>query len=581
MSGIYDQEVLIDLQKRGILNPKQAAQAWQETLASQKGLEGLLMEKSWVKEEEITKSKGEVYHIPYFDLAGKSVPPATLNTIQEDIAQNYQMIAFDKTDDELKVGLVDPLNLKAIEAAEFIAKKNNLRVSYFIVSPTNFANALKLYKALGEEVGEALEAAEEKFKPTDELSAEGLEGLNLEKVIKSAPVSKIVSLIIKHAIDSKASDIHIEPTPDGSKIRYRVDGMLRIALVLPNYLHGPIVSRLKVLASLKLDETRKPQDGRIRTLIGNQKVDLRISTMPLIETEKIVIRILDTSGVVLTLEQLGLRPKFVKQINVAIRRPYGLFLVTGPTGAGKSTTLYSTLNLLNSESVNIVTLEDPAEYFIPGVNQSQVNPDVGYTFAAGLRSMLRQDPDIMMVGEIRDSETAELAVHAALTGHIVFATLHTNDALGAVPRLMDLKVEPFLISSVLTAVMSQRLVRKICPDCKKAVKATPEIDKQIKDELKKLAADDRPKIEWNKDLTLYQGAGCNKCRNSGYKGRTPIAEVFTVTDEMKKIISSGFKMEAVATELGHQAVVRMRQDGFLKAIEGVTSISEVFRVMQE
>lgn len=581
MVGFYDHEILVGLQKKSLLTPEQAAQAWQEIQVSPKDLQGLILEKSWGKEEDIVKVKADVFHIPYVDLSGKNIGQEVLNLIQEDVASTYKMIPYEKTSDELKIGLVDPLNLKAIEAGEFIAKKNNLRASYNIVSPASFNNAFKLYKALGEEVGEILGAAEEKFRPLDELGEESLDGQSLEKVIKSAPVSKIVALIIKHAVDSKASDIHIEPTPEGTKIRYRVDGILRIALTLPSYLHSPIVSRLKVLASLKLDETRKPQDGRIRTMLGNQKIDLRLSTMPLIDTEKVVMRILDTSGVVLTLEQLGLRTKIVDQINSSIHRPFGLFLITGPTGAGKSTTLYSALNILNSESVNIITLEDPAEYFIPGLNQSQVNPEVGYTFAAGLRSMLRQDPDIMMVGEIRDSETAELAVHAALTGHIVFATLHTNDALGAIPRLMDLKVEPFLISSILTGVMSQRLVRKICQECKRPFKASADAEKQIKEALKDLPDEEKAKINFNKELPLFEGAGCGKCRNSGYKGRSPIAEIFTVNDALKKIISDGFKYEEVKKEMIHEGMVNMKQDGFLKALAGVTTISEVFRVMQE
>ncbi len=581
MPGIYDQDILTTLQSKAMLPPERSEAAWQEASQQNRPIEAVLLEKGWVKEEDLTKIKGEIYHIPYADLTGKSVPREVLVIIQEETAVNYQMLAYEKSENEVKIGLVDPLNLKAIEAAEFIAKKNGLLISYQIISQTSFKNAFKLYKALGEEVGEVLGAAQEKFgKPTEE-AVEDVKEEDFEKVIKSAPVSKIVSLIIKHAVDSKASDIHIEPTPEGTKIRYRVDGILRISLNLPSYLHSPIVSRLKVLANLKLDETRKPQDGRIRMVFGKQKVDLRLSTMPLVETEKVVMRILDTSGIVLTLEQLGLRPKYVKLINSSIRRPYGLFLITGPTGAGKSTTLYSALNILNNESVNIVTLEDPAEYFIPGINQSQVNPEVGYTFAAGLRSILRQDPDIMMVGEIRDGETAELAVHAALTGHIVFATLHTNDALGALPRLMDLHVEPFLIASVITGVMSQRLVRKICPDCKAAFPLPKELDEQIKKELKTLPADDQPKIEWSKPLQVFQGKGCNKCRDSGYKGRTPIAEILVATDPMKKIITAGFKMDEVREEIKNQGMISMRQDGFLKAIEGITTVSEVLRVMQQ
>lgn len=581
MPGIYDQDILASLQAKGLLTPEQVTEGWHQAETENRDISDVLMEKAWVKEEDLTKSKGDVYHIAYVDLAGRTPPRDVLNILSEDVAANYKMVAYEKVDNELKIGLVDPLNLKAVEAAEFIAKKNNLQISYQIISQTSFNNVFRLYKALGEEVSEVMSAAEEKFKPNEVIEGFGAEGEELEKVLKSAPVSKIVSSIISHAAESKASDIHIEPTPQGTRVRYRVDGLLRTSLTLPSYLHSPIVSRLKVLANLKLDETRKPQDGRIRMILGQKRIDLRLSTMPLVETEKVVMRILDTSGVVLTLEQLGLRPKFVKLINAAIRRPFGLFLITGPTGAGKSTTLYSALNILNSETVNVVTLEDPAEYFIPGINQSQVNPEVGYTFATGLRAILRQDPDIMMVGEIRDSETGELAVHAALTGHIVFATLHTNDALGAIPRMMDLHVEPFLLSSVISGVMSQRLVRKICPDCKAPIVVPPDLQAIIKADFKLLAPEDQPKIDWNKPMAFYQGKGCNKCRDTGYRGRTPIAEVLVATDPMKKIINAGFKLDDVKKEIRAQGMITMRQDGFLKALEGVTTVSEVLRVMQE
>jgi len=363
-------------------------------------------------------------------------------------------------------------------------------------------------------------------------------------------------VIIRHAIDGGASDIHIEPSGDKTRIRYRIDGILGTSLVLPSYIHSAVVARIKILANLKMDESRIPQDGRIKLIIDNSSYDFRISTMPLSGKEKVVMRIFDTENSLFTLEQLGFNKKHRKQIDENMKRPNGLILITGPTGSGKSTTLHSILKILNRESVNIITLEDPVEYTIDGVNQSQVNHAIKYTFATGLRAILRQDPDIIMVGEIRDNETAELAIHAALTGHMVLSTLHTNDAVSSIPRLLDMNVEPFLLAATLNIIVAQRLVRRICDNCKEEIAVSDSVENKVKENLINLPIGSLPaNIDLNSDkkLKFYKGKGCSKCGNTGYIGRCVIA----------------------------QNMVFMNQDGYIKALQGMTTIEEIMRLTND
>ncbi|TSC56726.1 MAG: type IV pilus assembly protein PilB [Parcubacteria group bacterium Gr01-1014_18] len=558
-----------------------AQEALQISQRDKVDLERVLTEKNWVNAEVLTAFCAAEYGLAYINLADRKIENSVLNLVPEETSRTYGVVAFGRKENKIDLALVDPKNFKAVEAMEFLAKKNGWTLVYHMISPASFALAQKRYRVLGEEVGEVLEFAKEKYRQEEDLAEEDLDASNLEQVIKSAPVSKIVSVIIKYAVDGGASDIHIEPTAEGSKVRFRVDGILRVALVLPSYIHSAVISRIKVLANLKLDETRRPQDGRIKMRLGKLSADLRVSILPLVETEKVVMRLLDTSGVVLTLEQLGFRKKFVELIAGAIQKSHGEILVTGPTGSGKSTTLYSLLNMLNGEDVNIVTLEDPPEYFIPGINQSQVNADVGFTFASGLRSLLRQDPDVIMVGEIRDTETAELSIHAALTGHIVFSTLHTNSAIGAIPRLMDMHVEPFLISATMEAIIGQRLVRKICEHCKKPSPIPGDLMSEMIENLKILKKEDCPFDFVNTaSLSFYRGTGCSKCGNSGYKGRTVIAEVLMIEGPLKDMLASSFSIEKFSNALADHGYITMKQDGFLKALEGNTTIEEVLRVMR-
>ncbi len=573
---------LIDILYSQHLIDQQQQAAWSaQSMMTLADAEKIIRREVFVSDEQWTQFKGAALGVEYVNLVGKAVPTTMLNTLPKDISENYQIVVFDKDADALKLGMVDPTNIKAMEAAEFIARKNNLKVKYFIISSDSFRAAAKQYETLGEEVGEALDIAESIFAPKMGDVKDFDEGGAVDDVIKSAPVTKIISVILRHAIEGRASDIHVEPVGDQSRVRYRIDGILHTTIVLPIYVHAALVSRIKVMANLKIDETRAPQDGRIRLTIHKRDIDFRISTIPLIGNEKVVMRILATPDKAPTLEDLGYmgNQKIIAEAN--IQKPNGMFLVTGPTGSGKSTTLYAVLDSLNREAINITTLEDPVEYYVKGVNQSQIRPEVGYTFANGLRSLLRQDPDIIMVGEIRDNETAALGIQAALTGHFLLSTLHTNSALGAVPRLMDMKVEPFLLSSTLNVIIAQRLVRKICDNCREEEKVPEDIQKKITQKMKSVPEGGYyGGLKPNAPLKFFHGKGCVRCGDTGYSGRVAIVEAINVNKEMRDIISSGFDSARVDKALLNQNFISMEQDGIIKSLLGVTTIEEVLRASE-
>jgi len=456
-----------------------------------------------------------------------------------------------------------------------------LRVDYCLISSASFIYVVKQYKTLRKEVTTALESkAQEDAEAL--IRTKKQREIELEEITKTAPVAKIVSVIIRHAVEGRASDIHIEPLHQESRVRYRIDGILHTSLILPRSVHSAIVARIKVMAELKLDETRLPQDGRIRMTVNNKDIDLRVSILPLLDDEKVVMRILDVSQGAPTLEDLGFMGHELEVMKKNIAKTDGMFLITGPTGSGKSTTLFSILNKINQEGVNIVTLEDPVEYFIKGINQSQIKPEIGYTFASGLRSFLRQDPNIIMVGEIRDNETAELAIHASLTGHFVLSTLHTNDAMGAIPRLFDMKVEPFLLGSTLNIVVAQRLGRKICPHCKIEDKLPNDLLADIKQEISQIPADLLkkllPKLDL-KNLKFYRGKGCPRCGNIGYIGRVALAEVLDITDEIREIIKDENKILTIDNVKQSQLFTTIKQDGIIKVLLGLTTMEEVLRTI--
>lgn len=558
------------------LTPAKIGELQLQAQQSGETLDAVIERSNVVREDELMKAKSTLYNVPSVDLFGKIVRAEILNIIPQELATNYRMVAFAREGNDVSVAMADPTNFQALEAIEFIARKDTLTIKYFITSEASLKYIFRQYESLSAEVEEALKGAEEGASKQLEQTIDTSGGL--EEVVKTAPVSKIVSVVMRHAVEGKASDVHIEPVGNETRVRYRIDGILHTSLVLPKHVHSSLVARIKVLSNLKIDETRVPQDGRFRMNIDGRDVDYRVSTLPLINNEKVVMRILDTSSNLINLQNLGFDGKNLEVMKDATTRSHGMFLITGPTGSGKSTTLYALLNLMNEEGVNIITLEDPVEYYMEGINQSQVNPEVGLTFAAGLRSILRQDPDIIMVGEIRDNETAALAVHAALTGHIVLSTLHTNDAFGAVPRLIDMKIEPFLIASSLNIVMAQRLVRRICQYCKKQVDIPEDLQNEVFEAISTLPKTALPQdVSLVKPLKMWEGQGCVRCENTGYKGRVSISEVLEVNEPIKKIIVSGGDLiENIQKSFIQQGMFFMKQDGIFKAIQGFTTISEVW-----
>lgn len=570
------------LVEHGFLSQTQLEELETAQKSSGQELADLILARKFLEEEELAKAKAAFFNLPYVDLRNVVIPAAILALIPEESREFYSFVPFELKGRILKVAIADPGNLAALEALEFLGQKQNLQVQLFLASATAVDIAIGRKKNLKRVVGQALQEIEKKEAVGDKAAGKTAVAEKTAKpeVMEEAPIIKIVDVILQNAIEANASDIHIEPSEKDVRVRYRIDGVLHTSLMLPKTVHAAIVTRVKILTNLKIDETRLPQDGRFHFETGAKSVDLRVSILPLIYGEKIVMRILDKSTKAPSLEDLGLRGTALQWVQDNIKKTHGIFLITGPTGSGKSTTLYAILSILNTTTVNIVTLEDPVEYFIPGVNQSQINPDIGLTFAAGLRSILRQDPNVVMVGEIRDRETAELAVHAALTGHLVFSTLHTNNAIGAVPRLMDMGIEPFLLSASINVVAAQRLVRKICSACKQLMPLTPALEAEIKKELANVPGIYLKGLEKNK-LQLFKGAGCDKCGRTGYQGRTGIYEVLPFPPEIQDLVLgkvASHKIYEVAARLG---MITLKQDGIIKVLRGETTMEEVIRVTTE
>ncbi|MFA5021251.1 MAG: GspE/PulE family protein [Patescibacteria group bacterium] len=579
MPNLKYQEQLKDyLIGQGLIDADKFEAAAVKAEKNNRDLEEILVDGRLINEPELTAAKGKIYSLPIADLTETKAVQAALTLLPQKVAENYQAIIFDFQNNRAKVGLVDPGNFLAHEAIDFLAQGNGWQVDYYAISLADFRRALSQYGSSKIELTTALESAEEKFASKErELAPVSQE--QLEEKIKTAPVAKIVSVIIKNAVDGKASDIHIEPGRTDSRVRYRVDGVLHTSLSLPAYLHNAVVSRIKVMANLKLDETRVPQDGRIRSHLDGHDVDLRVSVLPMLNSEKVVIRVLDTAAGVPTLAELGFSSYHIEILQRNITRPFGVILLTGPTGSGKTTTLYSILNMLHGDAVNITTLEDPIEYYVEGVNQSQINVEVGFTFADGLRAILRQDPNVIMVGEIRDNDTAELVIHAGLTGHLVFSTLHTNNAWGAIPRMIDMHAEPFLLASTLNLVMAQRLVRGICQQCKETIELPPQLADRIKTELAGVPEEYLGGAKGG--FKFYRGRGCPACGHTGFSGRTVIGEMLEVGSELRDIIAKEqFDSKSISSQFSKQKYVTLMQDGLIKALQGLTSVDEVMRVTQ-
>jgi type IV pilus assembly protein PilB len=480
--------------------------------------------------------------------------------------------------------MIDPQNINALNVLRFIAEKEKIELKIYAVSEEQLFKIFEeCYSSASDIVKQAVESYKEDKMFVDSSSEED-ESKTRENILKDAPVTKLVQVIISHAIEGHASDIHVEPMDRDYRVRFRVDGILHVSLILPGEIGPVVVSRIKILANLKIDERRKPQDGRFRLENEGKEIDFRVSTLPVINGEKVVLRILDKEQGVSNVASLGLIGSAYDNMMNAIKETYGMILLTGPTGSGKSTTLYALLEILNKEERNIITLEDPIEYNLEGLNQSQIKPEIGYTFASGLRTILRQDPNVIMVGEIRDEETAELAVHAALTGHLMFSTLHTNTAIGAIPRLIDMNIEPFLLSSSLRLVAAQRLVRKVCEDCREEEKISEVVRKKVMEELKEVSPEELKKyeVDLGKEPKFYRGKGCNKCGNTGLKGRLAILEVVPVSESIKTIIVEKSGNEnLINQERGKMGVLTIKQDGLLKVLKGMTTLEEIERMTEE
>jgi type IV pilus assembly protein PilB len=541
----------------------------------------LLVDLGFINEHNIATFLGKQLHIPCLEIEKQLVDVESVRLIPADMARRVAAIPLYMDKDSLVVAMADPLNIFGLDD---IRKAADRQIRQVVSTRTDIQKAIDRYYGMSQSIETAtMDFAGAQVGPV----AESMEMPGA--TAGDAPVVKLVSMVIAQAIMDRASDIHIDPEGNHIKIRYRIDGVLSEVRTLPREMHAPIVSRIKIMANMDIAEKRVPQDGRFQAKIthsetgpvvtavfrersalrmtGDVTVDIRVSTLPVIQGETVVMRILDRSQIIMTLEGLNFTADMLDRYRRLITRPYGMILVTGPTGSGKTTTLYASINTIDRKANNLVTVEDPVEYQMVGVNQVQVNPKAGVTFASGLRSILRQDPDIIMVGEIRDRETAEIAIHAALTGHLVFATLHTNDAAGAATRLMDMGIEPFLIASSTIGILAQRLARQVCDRCKKPYQASPELLKSLG-----IAAE---------AVTFYRGEGCPACKDSGYKGRIGLYELMEMNDDIRGLIVAKASSSAIKASAAQKGSKTLRQEGIIRAASGITSVEEVLRVTQE
>lgn len=587
----------------GSTTAEQLASVREQNQDDKKPLQDLVIQSGLVSEKDLTKFYAAEIDIPFVEIKPADIKHDVLHKIPERIARQYNAIIYSETEDGIKqIAMADPDDIQAIS---FLKKQLGEKIAVSVATRSNIEAALDLYRGnIGSELTKVISPDDEQEDEDEEISEEDL--------AEDSPIAQTVNLLIEYAIHSGASDIHIEPREEYVSIRYRIDGVLREANKLPKKVHGALVSRIKILSNLKIDERRAPQDGRFKIEISGQTYALRVSTLPITEGEKVVMRVLNETAKAATLEELGYWGISLNSINNAIKQPHGMILVTGPTGSGKSTSLFSVLSLLNKPTINISTVEDPVEYKIPGTNQVQLNPKAGMTFASGLRALMRQDPNVIMVGEIRDGETADIGVQAALTGHLVFATLHTNNAATCLPRLLDMGIEPFLIASTVRAVVGQRLVRKLCVDCREQYKPDdPTLAKisdifdtntattmkhvhQLEEEALKGGIGANPtgksKVDTAKLSTseskiqvLYKPheGGCASCAHTGYKGRVGIYEVLSNSTEIQKQIIAGSTSDEIQSSAIAVGMITMQLDGFIKALRGQTSIEEIMRVTSE
>ena len=571
----------------GLANKTQLSKAEKEAGKTGETLSDVLVKAGLIKKEEIAKLQAYILGIPFIDLGEDKIPLEILQIIPEPIARKHNIVAFRQSGRNLEVAMLDPDDLQTIE---FIKKKANLKILPRLTNDESIKNALRQYqKSLKAEFGEIIEKEAELVplisidsQETTEFSKE-----ELKKAAQDLPIIKIVDTLLKHAILQKASDIHIEPAEKELIVRYRLDGMLHDAMTLPKQIAAGVVARIKVLSNLKLDEHRLPQDGRFKIESADYKISFRVSILPVYDGEKIVMRLLPENSKGLTLETLGFWGRDLEIIHGQIKKPNGMILVTGPTGSGKTTTLYTVMDILNTPEVNISTVEDPIEYRMPRINQTQVNPKIGLTFANGLRTLVRQDPDIIMVGEIRDNETASLAINAALTGHLVLSTLHTNSAAGALPRLIDMDVEPFLIASTVNCIEAQRLVRCLPPENRAEYRLNKNEAKRIAESIdsnrilnvlkQEKMIDSSANLE---NVTFYHPKPSPDCPE-GYKGRLGIHEILEMSETIKEMVVKQATADQINGQARKEGMLTMLEDGIIKAARGLTSIEEILRVTKE
>ena len=546
--------------KSGFVSSKDFDAAVKTSEELSKSLTDVLIYKGVISEDVLGQLVAEYYQVPYIKLANKVIPIEVLSLVPEEAATSFHMVPFAREGDVLSLSMEDPGDL---EAREFAKRKTGLQLNIFYATGPDLAQVFGQYKQNIKELFTKI--IEENVQKSETKTGD------MAKLASDLPVIKTLDTILEYASAERASDIHFEAMERVYLVRFRIDGVLRDILSLPKNIHPAITARIKILAQLKIDEHRIPQDGRFKFKLKDSIIALRVSILPAFYGENIVLRILPESARPLSLEELGLTSHNLELVKKNIRKPHGMILVTGPTGSGKTTTLYSILNILNTTEVKICTIEDPIEYGISRVNQIQINPAAGLTFAAGLRSLLRHDPDIIMVGEIRDKETAEMAIHSSLTGHLVLSTLHTNDASGTIPRFLDMGAEGFLVASTVNLVVAQRLVRKICTTCIESYRLSPDMIAYIKD------------FFGNVELSqnFYRGKGCPECSHKGYKGRVGIFEVLEVNEEIRELIVKRVSSEVIAVAAKKNGMVPLLADGINKASGGMTSIEEVLRVVGE
>jgi type IV pilus assembly protein PilB len=558
-------DILVSL---GALDPGRAKQIKLIEIQTGRSQEEIIKSQNLVTEDALVQAKAQIYNIPFMDISSVPVSPEALSVIPQETAMRFKVfpISVDTATKTLVVAMADPLDLTAIG---YIEQKTGFQMRPYAASPSKVDTLVSTSytTSLAREVSEALREVS---------SGDNVRTLDATKigVIREEKVAEIVTSILSFAIKARASDIHIEPQERSTRVRYRIDGILQEKLTIPRELHDALVSRIKILSGMKIDEKRIPQDGRFNFRSESEEVDLRVSSLPTTSGEKIVMRLLKKTGGVPDLASLGLRGAALKNLGDAILKPHGIILITGPTGSGKTTTLYSIIQRISTPKINIVTLEDPVEYKMAGVNQVQINTVAGLTFASGLRAFLRQDPNVILVGEIRDAETADLAIQAALTGHLVFSTLHTNDAAGALPRLLDMHAEPYLLASSITAIVAQRVVRKIHDDCKGEYTPEPKIIEEMKTALGTLWPKDKGKV-------LYKGKGCAACGNSGYYGRVGIFEVLPINEKVSRLVLERATDDDINKQARADGMISMKQDGYLKVLDGTTTVEEVLRVADE